>query len=55
MKLWTEMADFYNKTVDLFRRQLGFVRVVILALVLLTVFNAIARSVMERQREIGRG
>lgn len=53
VKPWTELADFYNKTVDLFRRQLGFVRGVILALVLLTVFNAMARSVMERQREIG--
>lgn len=53
VKPWTELADFYNKTVELFRRQLGFVRGVILALVLLTVFNAMARSVMERQREIG--
>lgn len=53
VKPWTELADFYNKTVVLFRRQLGFVRGVILALVLLTVFNAMARSVMERQREIG--
>jgi len=53
VKPWNELADFYNKTVDLFRRQLGFVRGVILALVLLTVFNAMARSVMERQREIG--
>lgn len=51
--LWSDMADFYTKTVDLFRRQLGVVRTVILVIVLLATFNSMARKVLEQQREIG--
>lgn len=50
---WTELADFYNKTVELFRRQLNFVRAVIFIIVLLSTFNSMARKVLEQQREIG--
>lgn len=53
VRIWTDMADFYNKTVDLFRRQLGFVRTVILVIVLLATSNSMARNVLEQQREIG--
>ncbi|TXL68404.1 ABC transporter permease [Zeimonas arvi] len=53
VKVWSELADFYNKTVDLFSRQLSFVRTVILAIVLLAASNAMARNVLEQQREIG--
>lgn len=53
VRLWSDLADFYNKTVRLFSRQLGFVRAVILAIVLLATSNAMARNVLERQREIG--
>lgn len=53
LRLWTELADFYNKTVELFSRQLGFVRTVILFIVLLATSNAMARNVLEQQREIG--
>lgn len=53
VKPWTELADFYNKTVELFSRQLGFVRAIILTIVLLACSNAMARSVLDQQREIG--
>lgn len=53
VRLWSDLADFYNKTVELFSRQLGFVRMVILAIVLLATSNAMARNVLEQQREIG--
>lgn len=53
VRLWSDLADFYNKTVDLFRRQLGFVRAVVLAIVILATANSMARNVLEQQREIG--
>jgi putative ABC transport system permease protein len=53
VRAWNELADFYNKTADLFSRQLGFVRTVILAIVLLAVSNTMARKVLEQRREIG--
>lgn len=53
VKLWHELADFYNKTVELFSRQLAVVRAIVLAIVLLSISNSMARNVMERTREIG--
>lgn len=50
---WTALADFYNKTVQLFSSQLAAVRAVIVAIVLLSVSNTLARGVMERTSEIG--
>ncbi len=50
---WNELADFYNKTVQLFSSQLAVVRAVIVAIVLLSVSNTLARNVMERTAEIG--
>lgn len=53
VKPWHTLADFYNKTVELFSRQLAVVRAIVLAIVLLSISNSMARSVMERTREIG--
>ncbi len=53
VKAWHELADFYNKTVELFTRQLAVVRAIVVAIVLLSISNSVARSVMERTREIG--
>jgi len=53
VKAWREIADFYNKTVRLFSSQLAVVRGVIVAIVLLSVSNTLARNVMERTSEIG--
>jgi len=53
VKGWRDLADFYNKTVQLFSSQLAIVRAVIVAIVLLSVSNTLARNVMERTSEIG--
>lgn len=53
VKHWSELADFYNKTVRLFSSQLAVVRAVIVAIVLLSVTNTLARNVLERSSEIG--
>lgn len=50
---WSELADFYNKTVRLFKSQILVVRSVIIAIVLLSMFNTMSRNVMERTWEIG--
>jgi len=53
VKHWSEIADFYNKTVRLFTSQLAVVRAIIVAIVMLSVVNTLARNVMERTSEIG--
>lgn len=53
VRAWYEIADFYNKAVRLFASQLAVVRAVIVAIVLLSVSNTLARNVMERTSEIG--
>jgi putative ABC transport system permease protein len=50
---WYELADFYNKTVELFNRQVGIVRLLIAFIVILSISNTLAMSVMERTSEIG--
>ena len=50
---WTELADFYNKTVALFSRQVSVVRVVIAVIIVLSIANSMMMTVMERTGEIG--
>lgn len=50
---WHELADFYNKTVQLFSRQLEVVRVIIGAIIILSISNTMMMGVMERTGEIG--
>ena len=53
MKPWYEMADFYNKTVDLYDRQFFVLKIIIAVIVILSIFNTIAMSIWERTKEIG--
>lgn len=53
VKTWHELADFYDKTVDLYRRQFAVLQVIILVAVLLGVANSIGMSVFERTGEFG--
>lgn len=53
VKSWRELADFYNKTVELFDKQLGVIRLIVILIVMLSISNAMARNVLERTREIG--
>lgn len=50
---WFDLADFYNKTVELFGRQVGIVRLLIALIVTLSISNTLAMAVMERTTEIG--
>lgn len=50
---WTQMADFYNKTADLFSRQVSVVRLIIALIIMLSISNSLMMSVMERTRDIG--
>jgi putative ABC transport system permease protein len=53
VKTWLELADFYQKTVALYRRQFGFLQLITLCMVLLTVANSVNMTIFERIGEIG--
>ncbi|MBU1363399.1 MAG: ABC transporter permease [Gammaproteobacteria bacterium] len=50
---WYRMADFYNKTAELFSRQVSVVRLIIAVIIVLSISNTLMMSVMERTGEIG--
>ena len=50
---WQELADFFNKTVKLFGRQVNLVALIIGLLILLSISNTMMMNVMERTSEIG--
>ncbi|SFN87632.1 ABC transporter permease [Nitrosospira briensis] len=50
---WYALADFYNKTVTLFTRQIYGIRLIIAIIILLSITNTMTMSVMERIGEIG--
>ncbi len=50
---WFQLADFYNKTAALFKRQVGFVKLIIAVIIVLSISNVLTMSVLERTWEIG--
>lgn len=50
---WYDMADFYNKTAELFSRQVSIVRLIIAVIIVLSISNTLMMNVMERTGEIG--
>jgi len=50
---WNKISDFYEKTVELYDRQFGVLRLIILVMVLLSVANSINMTLFERTREFG--
>ncbi|MDR0578830.1 MAG: FtsX-like permease family protein [Candidatus Accumulibacter sp.] len=50
---WTALADFYNKTVVLFSRQVDVVKFIIGVIIALAISNTQMMSVLERTTEIG--
>jgi len=50
---WRELSDFYDKTVQLYERQFGVLRLIILLMVLLSVANSVNMTIFERTREFG--
>jgi putative ABC transport system permease protein len=50
---WYELADFYNKTVTLFSRQVLVMKLIIAVIIVLSISNTLTMSVLERTGEIG--
>lgn len=50
---WYHLADFYNKTVILFSRQVGVVKFLIGMIIILSISNTLSMAVIERMNEIG--
>ena len=50
---WSALSDFYEKTVQLYDRQFGVLRLITLLMVLLSVVNSVNMTLFERTREFG--
>jgi len=53
LKTWVELNTFYTQTVTLYRQQFGFLVVIILAMLLMSVSNTINMGIFERASEFG--
>lgn len=53
IKTWYELADFYQKTVELYQRQFGVLQLIILVMVVLGVTNTVSMAILERTGEFG--
>ena len=53
IKTWLDLADFYEKTAALFKRQFLFLQTIILLSVLLSVANSVNMTIFERTGEFG--
>jgi putative ABC transport system permease protein len=52
-RTWMQLNDFYEKTVALYEQQFGFLQLIILLMVLLSVSNSVNMTVFERMGEFG--
>ncbi len=50
---WYDLAEFYNKTRELFSSQVGVVKLIIAIIIVLSISNTLSMSVLERTSEIG--
>lgn len=50
---WYELADFYNKTAALFKKQVGIIYVIIALVIVLSISNTMTMAVVQRIGEIG--
>ena len=53
VKTWYELADFYEKTVALYKRQFGALQLIILVMLVLSVASTVNMAVYERTGEFG--
>jgi putative ABC transport system permease protein len=53
VKRWDELADFYQKTVDLYKGLFAVLQLIALSMVLLSVVSSVNMSVFERTAEFG--
>jgi putative ABC transport system permease protein len=52
-RTWLALNDFYGKTVELYERQFGVLRILILLMVMLGVANSVNMTAFERLAEFG--
>ncbi len=50
---WYDMADFYNKTIVLYSKQVAVLKLIIAVIIILSVSNTLTTTIMERTGEIG--
>lgn len=53
VKTWEDLADFYNKTVALYKRQFGALQFIIVVMLILSVASTVNMVVYERTGEFG--
>ena len=53
MKTWSDLADYYHQVVALFDGVFGFIQIIVLFIVALSISNTMMMAVMERTKEIG--
>ncbi len=53
IKTWVDLNEFYNQTVTLYQQQFGFLAVIILVMLLLSVSNTVNIGIFERVAEFG--
>lgn len=53
LRTWNQLSDFFEKTIDLYERQFGVLRLIVLFMVLLSVANTINMSLFDRIGEFG--
>lgn len=53
VRTWNALDDFYDKTVQLYRRQFAVLQVIVLLMILLSASNAVGMNVRERLAEFG--
>lgn len=53
IRTWTDLDEFYNQTVTLYQQQFGFLAVIILVMLLLSVSNTVNIGIFERVSEFG--
>jgi putative ABC transport system permease protein len=50
---WHELSDFYEKTIALYKRQFGFLQLITLVMVIMSVMNSVSMTTFERVGEFG--
>ncbi len=53
IRTWQEVSDFYNQVHDMFDMIFGFIFMIVLIVVIMSVANSMGMTVIERTREIG--
>ena len=53
MRTWSDLADYYHQVVALFDGVFGFIQIIVLFIVALSISNTMMMAVMERTKEIG--